>query len=167
MYLWIFCTVDVISLLIQAIGGGMAAVAFEQTPAGDTSIGTNIMVAGIDFQLASVLVFSTLFILVIYRSVVVLRMPIFMQDRDMQLLVGSTTFAVILVIMRSIYRTIELAGGWSGYVIETERFFLALDGAPMAALVITYNIFPPGRFLNKIEDANRHDVEKPEQAVEA
>ncbi|KAH0160356.1 RTA1 like protein, partial [Aureobasidium melanogenum] len=67
-YLWIFCTVDVISLVIQAVGGGSAAVAFNSTPRGNTKVGTDIMVAGIDFQLASVIVFSILFFLFLYRA---------------------------------------------------------------------------------------------------
>ncbi|KAG9801840.1 RTA1 like protein, partial [Aureobasidium melanogenum] len=73
-YLWIFCTVDIISLVIQAVGGGSAAVAFNSTPPGNTKVGTDIMVAGIDFQLASVIVFSILFFLFLYRASVKLRL---------------------------------------------------------------------------------------------
>ncbi|THZ35960.1 RTA1-domain-containing protein [Aureobasidium pullulans] len=149
-YLWIFCTVDVISLVIQAVGGGSAAVAFNSTPPGNTKVGTNIMVAGIDFQLASVVIFSVLFFLFLYRAAVKLSLPAFKNDKDMKLLVLVTSFSILLIIMRSIYRTVELAGGWSGHVIETERYFLALDGAPMAALVIAFNILHPGILINRV-----------------
>lgn len=149
-YLWIFCTVDVISLVIQAVGGGSAAVAFNSTPPGNTKVGTNIMVAGIDFQLASVVIFSVLFFLFLYRAAVKLSLPAFKNDKDMKLLVLVTSFSILLIIMRSIYRTVELAGGWSGHVIETERYFLALDGAPMAALVIAFNILHPGVLINRV-----------------
>lgn len=60
MYLYIFCTADTISLVVQAVGGASAAIAFEKTPPGNTATGTHIMVAGILFQLASVIVFSVL-----------------------------------------------------------------------------------------------------------
>ena len=150
LYLWIFCTIDVISLVIQAVGGGLAAVAFNSTPEGDTDIGTNIMVAGIDFQLASVVVFSVLFFVVLYRATAVLHLSILKIDRNLQVLVFATSFSILLIVMRSIYRTIELAGGWTGPVIETERYFLALDGAPMAAAVIIFNIFHPGALINRL-----------------
>ena len=149
-YLWIFCTVDVISLVIQAVGGGSAAVAFNSTPPGNTKVGTNIMVAGIDFQLASVVIFSVLFFLFLYRAAVKLSLPAFKNDKDMKLLVLVTSFSILLIIMRSTYRTVELAGGWSGHVIETERYFLALDGAPMAALVMAFNILHPGNLINRV-----------------
>lgn len=153
-YLWIFCTVDVISLVIQAVGGGSAAVAFNSEPQGNTSVGTNIMVAGIDFQLASVIVFTILFALVVYRATIKLEKPAFKNDRNMKLLVAVTSFSILLIVMRSIYRTIELAGGWTGHVIETERYFIALDGAPMAALVIAFNVLHPGALLNRIISRN-------------
>jgi hypothetical protein len=149
-YLWIFCTVDVISLVIQAVGGGSAAVAFNSEPQGNTKIGTNIMVAGIDFQLVSVVIFSVLFFLFLYRASAKLNLPAFKNDKNMKLLVLVTSFSILLIIMRSIYRTVELAGGWTGHVIETERYFIALDGAPMAALVIAFNILHPGVLINRI-----------------
>src|SRR5215469_1109823 len=51
-YLWIFCTCDIISLVIQAVGGGMAATAVAATPPRASKTGTNIMVGGIEFQMA-------------------------------------------------------------------------------------------------------------------
>jgi hypothetical protein len=163
-YLWIFCTVDVISLVIQAVGGGSAAVAFNSEPQGNTKIGTNIMVAGIDFQLVSVVIFSILFFLFLYRASTKLNLPAFKNDKSMKLLVLVTSFSILLIIMRSIYRTVELAGGWTGHVIETERYFIALDGAPMAALVIAFNILHPGVLINRIIARNGvQDAEKPEK----
>lgn len=162
-YLWIFCTIDIISLVIQAVGGGSAAVAFNSTPQGNTKLGTNIMVAGIDFQLASVIVFSVLFFTFLHRAAVKLRIPAFKDDRDMKLLVAVTSFSILLIVMRSIYRTVELAGGWTGHVIETERYFIALDGAPMAALVISFNILHPGALINRI--IARNDVQIAEKST--
>lgn len=141
------------------MGGGLAAVAFDETPEGNTKIGTNIMVAGIDFQLASVIIFSCLFTYVIYRTTAKLHIPTFKTSKSMRLLVLATIWVIVLVIMRSIYRTVELAGGWSGYVITTERYFLALDGAPMAAAVITYNILHPGMLLNNIKLEERFEMD--------
>jgi hypothetical protein len=82
----------------------------------------------------------------------------------MKLLVLVTSFSILLIIMRSIYRTVELAGGWTGHVIETERYFIALDGAPMAGLVIAFNILHPGVLINRIIARNGvQDAEKMEK----
>jgi len=169
-YLWIFCTVDVISLVVQAVGGGMAAVAFNETPEGNTKIGTDTMVAGIDFQLASVLIFAALFALVMRRATSGGKASVFATDRNMKTLVAVTTFAILLIVMRSIYRTVELADGWSGKVITTQRYFVALDGAPMLTLLIAYNIFHPGQLINKIaqhkiEGEQTMSMEKPGDEV--
>jgi len=99
------------------------------------------MVAGILFQLASIAVFSFLFTWVILKALrshgEVLR------QRKIQYIIAATVFAVIVIVIRSIYRTIELLQGWSGYLITTERYFIALDGAMMVLCVGVFNIVQP------------------------
>jgi hypothetical protein len=57
---------DFFSLLLQAIGGGLASAAFSQNT--DPRPGTCTMVAGIIWQLASTCVFATLMEIVIFRA---------------------------------------------------------------------------------------------------
>lgn len=120
----------------------MAAIAYEQNPPKNTDNGTHIMVAGILFQLASILVFVTLFIVVIFRA---LRSKgeVLTQKR-IQWIIAAMILSVVLIVIRSIYRTIELLQGWSGYLINTERYFIALDGAMMVGAVAVFNIARPG-----------------------
>ncbi|PMD26778.1 RTA1-domain-containing protein [Hyaloscypha hepaticicola] len=141
-YLYIFCTADVVSLVIQAAGGGMAAVAYEQNPPKNTDNGTHIMVAGILFQLASILVFVSLFVVVIFRSLK--SKGELLTQRRIQWIIAAMVLSVVLIVARSIYRTIELLQGWSGYLITTERYFIALDGAMMVGAVGVFNIARPG-----------------------
>ncbi|KAK4056598.1 hypothetical protein OIO90_002446 [Microbotryomycetes sp. JL221] len=47
-------------------------------------------------------------------------------------------WASLWILIRCIYRTIELAEGWSGYLITHEPYFWALDSIPM---VLTQGIF--------------------------
>ena len=147
MYLWIFCTCDVISLVVQAIGGGMTASQSSKVN-GDTSTGTNIMVAGIAFQLASITIFVTCAADFVRRCLREDRH--LLQGFDLRpalVLFSATTFSLVLIYIRCIYRTIELAEGWNGYVISNERYFIALDGAMMAPAVIIFNFFHPGWLL--------------------
>jgi hypothetical protein len=120
----------------------MAAIAYEQNPPQDTANGTHIMVAGILFQLASILVFVSLFVVVIFRT---LRTKgEFLTQRRVQWIIAAMVLSVVLIVTRSIYRTIELLQGWSGYLITTQRYFIALDGAVMVGAVGVFNIARPG-----------------------
>lgn len=141
MYLYIFCTADLISLVVQAVGGASAAIAYEQTPPGNTENGTHIMVAGILFQLAAIIVFCVLFALVILRAL--RSSSSVLRQKKVQAIIAATVFAVLVIVIRSIYRTIELLQGWKGYLITTERYFLALDGAMVLLSLVVFNIAQP------------------------
>ena len=59
VYLFVFCSCDLISLILQAIGGGLASVQSGKLN-GNTKPGTNLMVGGIAFQLGTLSVFLLL-----------------------------------------------------------------------------------------------------------
>ncbi|KAL8995315.1 MAG: hypothetical protein Q9169_004919 [Polycauliona sp. 2 TL-2023] len=160
-YLYIFICVDVVSLGVQAAGGGLAAKAFAKGT--DTKIGTNIMVAGIIFQMVSIIVFEVLFCLVTFKA-----LPQIKASRSLSLLCGATTISVAAILVRSVYRTIELLQGWRGELITEENYFIALDGTMIVVALLVYNILNPGELLHKAEQekvvestlSGRLDVEK-------
>ncbi|KAL4953824.1 RTA1 like protein-domain-containing protein [Aspergillus filifer] len=152
VYLFIFVTCDIVSLVVQAVGGAMASIAANQED-GNTDPGTNIMVAGIIFQMASITIFVLCAADFVRRT---------LRRRLLQHLMGSVVpllaamiFSVICIYIRSIYRTIELLEGWDGYLITTERFFIALDGAMMVLAVAIFNFVHPGWFLPGARDKVR------------
>ncbi|KAH8435146.1 RTA1 domain-containing protein [Aspergillus melleus] len=143
-YLWIFCTCDVISLVIQAIGGGMAASEASKVD-GDTKPGTHIMIAGIIFQMAAITAFVVCGIDFLRRS-----RKSHLREKftvRMRYLVLATIVSVVAIYVRSIYRTVELLEGWEGYLITTEWFFIGLDGITMVLAVVVFNFIHPGWFL--------------------
>lgn len=142
MYLYIFCTVDVISLVIQAVGGGMASVAFQQEPVGNTDLGTRIMVAGVLFQLAAIIVFSFLFTWVVLKGLK--SRGEILRETKVRMVLGATVISVMVLVTRAIYRSVELLEGWSGHLMTTERYFFGLDGAMMIVAVVVFNIARPG-----------------------
>ena len=115
-YLYIFCTSDIISLVVQAVGGAMASIAMQETPEGDTDNGTHIMVGGILFQLVVIVIFSILFTRVIIRTFKscgpALKYP------KIRLVIAATVFSVVVIVVRSIYRTVELLQGWEGVLLR-------------------------------------------------
>ncbi|KAJ5130498.1 uncharacterized protein N7515_006537 [Penicillium bovifimosum] len=154
LYLWIFCTCDVISLVVQAIGGGMASGEADKIN-GNTAPGTHIMVAGIVFQLFSITIFVACAIDFVRRTMrrrllVGATIPLF----------GAMILSIICIYVRSIYRTIELSQGWEGYLITHEAYFIALDGAMMVVSVGVFNVLHPGWLLP--EKISERDEEKEE-----
>lgn len=191
-----FVAADIVSLILQAVGGGGAAVAAQDY--GDTDNSTRIMLAGILFQLATTTVFVILAVDFIAR--VTLHKPYpaklrrFMgcaglrrkdkrgggccgkrrkdQDaevpelkhvadggqaaerprdardvRKAQLLLAGVAWATVMIYIRGIYRSVELAQGWSGYVITHEPYFIWLDGFIMVLCMAGLAVAHPGFLL--------------------
>ncbi|KAI0815000.1 RTA1 like protein-domain-containing protein [Irpex lacteus] len=154
-YSRIFLTADIIALVIQGAGGGIAAGA--TTTAGASS-GGNIMLAGIVFQLAAQLAFVTFAAEFFYRflhnrphlnkrdSTEVLSKPPTWNAR-LKLMSLGLTISIGFLIIRSIYRTIELGDGWTGRVLRTQVYFNVFDGAMVLVAIWTLNVFHPGFLL--------------------
>lgn len=140
-YLAIFCSIDFVSLLLQAVGGGLASSALSAVPPRNASVGNNTMLSGIVFQLAATIVFSCLFALVVVRAWKQ-QLPQ-MRERKVIAVVVGTACSVTLVITRGIYRTVELSQGWNGYLMSREGYMIALDGLTMALAVLIYNFVNP------------------------
>lgn len=126
-YLWVFCTADLIAIVVQAVGGGSAAVALANCRSSLT--GTHIMLAGIVFQLFSMVVFCLLGLDFVRRA---RRDPAYAGKANVVggrvgLLVWSLGWASAWILVRCVYRTVELAQGWSGWIITHEPMFLCLD----------------------------------------
>ena len=142
-YLWIFCTCDLVALVIQAIGGSMAASAATGASA-KSRRGTNIMVGGIDFQLAGLIVFLVFFVIFLKR---VSNANIIMSKK-VKALIAATTISCVFILIRSIYRTVELLQGWSGYLIAHEPYFIVFDACTMLIAGGIFNFVHPGTFLD-------------------
>ncbi|RKL00454.1 hypothetical protein BFJ68_g12726 [Fusarium oxysporum] len=151
MYAIVFLTCDIIALIIQAVGGAMASTESDKIN-GDTKPGTNIMVAGIVFQMAAMVVFAVL-VIDFLRRVFVKKS--YLQTRKKGLSDGNTLpkaytwllaavfVSLTMIFIRSIYRTVELLQGWSGYLITHEGYFIGLDGAIMVVAIAVFNFFDP------------------------
>lgn len=54
-----------------------------------------------------------------------------------------------MIIVRAVYRVIELAQGWRGHLITTEFYFYCLDTAPMIICMGVWILGHPGFTLGK------------------
>lgn len=110
---------------------------------GDTATGTNIMVAGVIFQLVAMVIF-TLLTLDFLRKSSKFGMP---QEYNKILVALFISLAAIFA--RSIFRAVELMEGWNGYLMMHEAYFIALDGALMVLAVGIFLPFDPARTIPK------------------
>ncbi|KAI3390593.1 hypothetical protein diail_9110 [Diaporthe ilicicola] len=143
-YTIVFCTCDVVSLIIQAVGGAMASMADTDE---EQKRGTNIMEGGIVFQLATMTLFGVLFADFIRR---IMGRRSGLRDAvtpSLKLVLGAILVSFVMIYIRSIYRTIELAQGWTGFLITHEAYFIGLDAAIMVVAVTVFVPIDPAVML--------------------
>ncbi|KAI5958203.1 RTA3 [Candida theae] len=193
-YAYIFIACDVTSLVIQAIGGGIASVRAENYENADP--GTYTMIAGIAFQVFSMsiyIIFWSLFLWRIYFPKTDIyphaqseKSPV--ANSPHQLLKPSVknffkllfntketaeykrnvlepyynpkyadirsrklynyfplavSLAIIAIFIRCIYRVVELAQGFSGYLITHEVYIMCLDALMLFFALYIFIPFHP------------------------
>ncbi|POY76083.1 hypothetical protein BMF94_0806 [Rhodotorula taiwanensis] len=148
-----FLAADVISLVIQAVGGGIAGGAVgEPNNGAQIKRGSNIMLAGIVFQLAVMVFYVVYHVAWAIRA----RREIKLAGGRLQLMLLGLLLASAGIIARGSYRTPELAEGFDGW-IATRQSWMLFDGIPISFAAFTLNVFHPAwfmRFSSEIEARN-------------
>ncbi|KAK3685833.1 RTA1 like protein-domain-containing protein [Podospora appendiculata] len=101
------------------------------------------MVAGIAFQLATMSIFAVLAGDFFLRVVVRNNKSKNVLPREVKLVLLAMAVAFVMIYVRSVYRTVELAQGWDGYLITREGYFIGLDAALMFVAVAVLLVFDP------------------------
>jgi len=73
----------------------------------------------------------------------------FPKTTKFKLYVAAIIISDTAIIIRAIYRVIELAQGWRGHLITTEYYFYILDTAPMIVCMAVWIIGHPGITLRE------------------
>ncbi|CAK5282093.1 unnamed protein product [Mycena citricolor] len=177
-YTVLFLCCDIVSLIVQAIGGGAAATAVNMFK--DPKKGGNIMLGGIAFQMVTITAYVLCageFILryLSNRPVRAAASREANADDDnrtatpgsgdtrkalsprMKVLLCALIFNTTCLFIRAVYRVIELADGWGGRIIHTQVYFNVLDGAMITLAIITLNVFHPGYLLETPARATKVD----------
>ncbi|KAH6669475.1 RTA1 like protein-domain-containing protein [Halenospora varia] len=149
LYPYIFVICDLLSLFLQALGGGVAASA--ATASGKAS-GGKIMLAGIIFQ---VLTFVFLFVLAaifawnVRRNLSIIgpNARYLLYSREFRIFLTGLGIGTMAIFIRCVYRIAELAGGWANSVMRDEVGFIILDGGMCVAAVLSLTLAHPGIFF--------------------
>ncbi|KAK0201384.1 RTA1 like protein-domain-containing protein [Desarmillaria ectypa] len=181
-YSRIFVSCDILSLFTQAAGGSMAS---SNDDANAVKIGSDVMLGGIAFQLGVIVFYAILGceFLLRYRynrpftwrrnqniSSTTLSSPNIERgtiDKGLKYMIRALAFNTVCLIIRAIYRTIELADGWDGKVIHTQAYFNVFDGTMVLLAIYTLNFAHPGYLIGRGMGKDRAiEDQKSESAIE-
>ena len=168
-----FMTSDFIALVLQSVGGGIADVA---STTGGRNNGVHIMVAGLSFQVISLVLFISLaaeFFLKVkkdrsrskgtdweagqtsqasskgYKTFVWGTSPLPSSLTMHSLTETAIAIATIFILIRSAYRVAELAHGFSSKLANNQVTFMIFESAMMAIALLIMTVFHPGRFTGR------------------
>lgn len=148
----IFVLSDVTTFLVQAGGGGISASAGGDQDKVD--LGSKVFFVGLILQLVSFIVFMLLAARWIFRVwkyepatwTCDSHLPWF---KDWRSLAGAMWISFVCILVRCIFRTIELSEGYQGHLTTTESYFYLFDVIPILNALIQFIPFWPGRFIPK------------------
>ncbi|MCJ1372122.1 hypothetical protein MMC20_003343 [Loxospora ochrophaea] len=151
-YPLIFIPCDILSLMLQAAGGGIASTATHQNKS--PNVGDHIMVAGLAFQVLTLLIFMTLCGDFAIKTIRRMReMGEAALDPTHAKLRASWAFkgflialaaATVFIFTRSVFRVAELGEGWEGAIIKNQGLFIGLEGVMVIIAMLVLNVFHPG-----------------------
>lgn len=159
----VFIIADVVSLVVQAIGGGMAGSAVGTTNYKQGRDGSDIMLAGIVIQLA-IMVFYVLYMAIWAWKA---KVQVKRAGRRIEIMLLGMFVASVGIIVRGCYRTPELEEGFDGWIAQ-QQIWQLFDAIPVAFSSYILNITHPHWFLvYPVEvDAQLPMSEKPYYATE-
>jgi hypothetical protein len=164
-YPWIFVGSDLGSIVIQAIGGGVAASANNKKVFNHNLLnaGDALIIAGIALQSVTMFVCGSLILDFYLRrrkartagkaeteGTTTLEATELTNDARVKsplrfrIFCGAIFFAFITILIRCIYRLPEMAGGWGNPRMRDEPTFLTLDGMMIALASIAFTVAHPG-----------------------
>jgi hypothetical protein len=146
-YTRIFIAGDIFSLVLQGAGGGLASTADPGSSLQDT--GTNMMIAGVVFQVVILVFFGYLlaeYTLRTYRRRDQLseESMVLFHSTSFRCFMGAVIVAYIGIFVRCVYRIPELTGGWGSEIMRNEAEFIVLEGVMIVIAVGVLTVFHPG-----------------------
>jgi hypothetical protein len=133
-----FTASDVLCLLIQGGGGGLAGSGDDRL----RTMGSRVMLVGLALQLGFFSAFTAV-------TVHVQREPRFgfAGARRVRPLFAAIYATVALMFLRNIFRVVEFGLGYTGYLATHEVFFYCFDLAPILSCFVIFTLFHYGLYL--------------------
>lgn len=145
LYTWIFILCDLFSLILQGAGGGIAATA--NGGSNMKKVGNDLMMAGIVWQVATLIIFGALvtdYYLRAHKEVFSTSAVRLIQTLRFKLFVGGLVLAYLTVFTRCVFRIGEMATGWGNPIMQSQSDFIGLDGCMIVIAVFCLTAAHPG-----------------------
>lgn len=158
LYTWIFVSMDILSLLVQAAGA--ALFGSNTTDINVLKLGGNIALAGIIIQVVSLACFGLFGLIYLVRlmknrsSLTPAAAEVARASRT-QLYIAAVGIAYVTVLVRCVYRIPELAGGYRNAVYLDQTGFIVCEGVMISIAAIALSVFHPGIFFPQFKAKNR------------
>ncbi|KAI1877595.1 hypothetical protein JX265_003603 [Neoarthrinium moseri] len=156
LYPALFVPADVSCLVLQAIGGGLAASAGHDNAA-LLLAGDRVIIVGIALQVVVLLVFGAMCADYFVRAGRWLKGPgdggdgpqreaarAIWEDKKFRLFFYAVAGAYTGILIRCIYRIAEMSGGWGSPIMRDEPSFIVLEGFLVLIPVALLTAFSPG-----------------------
>ncbi|KAH6986729.1 RTA1 like protein-domain-containing protein [Ilyonectria destructans] len=137
LLVWVFVPCDIISLTCQGVGGSLSA-----SSSGSSQIGVDIAMAGLIFQIITLVAFCGLFGDYLFRYLRS-RKAMSFSTRE-KLFFSFMCIAVLATLARCIFRADELKEGYEGETIKHEGLFIGLEGVLVVISVFCLCVAHPG-----------------------
>ncbi|KAJ2906779.1 putative parasitic phase-specific protein psp-1 protein [Zalerion maritima] len=146
LYYWIFIVCDVVSLTLQGSGGALSSVSD-----GSSSIGVDLALAGLGFQVATLFFFCVLFCDYLFRYSRQTRAEGKTIGGRVKVFFSFLSLAIALILARCAFRVKELEDGYEGELIHDETLFIALEGVLVVLAVFALCLGHPGVVFGRPE----------------
>ncbi|KAF3209002.1 hypothetical protein TWF679_007522 [Orbilia oligospora] len=132
---------DLISFVMQGIGATIISANTDGRNPAAQKQGQHIIMAGLAIQIA----FFSFFACAVVRFDTKTRGS--HSGAKWRALVYCLYISCACILIRSIYRIVEFAQGWDGYLMSHEVYFYVLEALPMLPCLVIFNIFHPSKYL--------------------
>lgn len=149
-----FIICDTFSILLQAAGGGLSS-----SKGSIYHIGINIMIAGLSFQLFTMLIFQFLWYSFVWRVYKAFKQygdsrfnPTYAHIRQGKLMKPffiAFSAAFLFIFVRSVYRVVEMSDGWGSNLASNETYVMILEALMMLLACILMTVLYPGLVYGK------------------
>jgi len=165
----LFVASDITTFLIQAAGG---SISISSNDLKTNKLGSNVFLAGLALQLLSFAIFTCMYL----RFLFLVRRhspEVWRRDgnsrlwyADWRTLACAFLVSCAGILVRSVFRVVELSQGFKGSLATSESAFYGLDTLPLFVTVAAYVPFWPGRFIGR-QDVPVVDVTKSDDSEKA
>ncbi|KAF3049685.1 hypothetical protein E8E11_010144 [Didymella keratinophila] len=155
LYTYIFVGCDLLALILQAIGGALAATAKDKR---GSDQGVRVMIAGLISQVVTMAWFLALWADFVIRhrrargrTTIKLGMYEALEASDgFKWFQWSLFVATGLIFVRCVYRVVELWEGFGGHLANHEASFMVFEGPMIILAVGGLTWFHPGRVFEDL-----------------